>query len=143
MNTMNEPRARYIQDELDWHYLYTLDVAVTTPEPAWWAQNFDDLGGLAILGWAWPIPDVDGDYIMVPYCPEIIDKHTTEMDSENLDAYLTLIKYVIDWHIALFEEVLDDDERHRQVEAKLLEEMPPLHRLLRESLAMASLQGLW
>lgn len=141
-------RAQYIKDRLDAHFLDEIGVAVAVPEPVWWVAHQDDLGSMAILGWAWPFynPDSEEDesvsMVTVPYCPEIIDGQTAELDDEHLSAYLTLIEFVNDLHIAYWDDEVDDDERQRMIAAELLEEMPPLHRMLNDALAMATLRGL-
>lgn len=148
--TQQTSRAYRIQKNLDNHFLNEVQVAVAVPEPSWWWERYTSYGDLAILGWAWPQPNfeptdtVDSD-IIVPYCPQVIDEITEEMSDEVLEAYLTLIKYVIDLHIVHWDEYPPgdhDDERHKVVVDEMTRDMPVFARLLNEGLAMAQLRWL-
>lgn len=146
MEIMHAPRAGRIREQLDKHFRTEIGVSVATAEPQWWWDRIESYGSLAILGWAWPVHNPESEWdpsknaIIVPYCPEIIDEQTAELDEGSFAAYLTLIQYVVDLHIAYWNETADDEERHRRIDAELLDEIPSLHRLLHDALALAALR---
>jgi hypothetical protein len=142
--TMTDSRARQIQERLDAHFIGEVEVAVATPEPAWWAENHPTVGSWASLGWGSPVPNSQHDpakgtsAIIVPYCPEVIDEQTAGLTDEELDEYLGVVVYVTDMHITYW-AIEDIEQRHQIIMEELGEQFPASARLIEDQLEVAAL----
>lgn len=65
-------------------------------------------------------PDRPG--LIVGFCPEIIAGQTMHLHNDDLTAYLDAVEWMLDMHIALFDEITNPEERARQVEDRLYDE---------------------
>lgn len=111
-------RAQHIKEVLDHHFQVEIEIAVATPEAAQWRGLIDELGPQAIYGWSWPI-EHDAPAILMPYCPEIIDEQTADLDDDELKEYLDVIKWVGQSHILWWFETPDPAARQRRIENEM------------------------
>lgn len=116
-------RAELIKTRLDDHFMKEVEAAVSTPDAELWRTLVDQLGPQAMFGWSWPIAH-DDPPILVPYCPEIIDEQTADLNETDFVSYLEIIEWVVDTHITMWETESDPVVRTALIEDELGEQFP-------------------